>query len=179
MHESEKWKWSRSVCPTLSDPMDCSLPGSSIHGIFQARILEWGATNYAPTPKKNHISSLERSFSVLWLSFYDSLCPKCDQICSIFLFLFLVKVDFSVAHLKMPLVWACAPQTSLFPHFWKVKPRASSSRAAICVIPRCGTRTIFLCTKQLFDRTVPVICAQDVLCSVFRAMLTVHWSVVL
>ena len=31
-------------CPTLSDPMDCSLPGSSIHGIFQARVLEWGYT---------------------------------------------------------------------------------------------------------------------------------------
>ena len=31
-------------CPTLSDPMDCSLPGSSVHGIFQARVLEWGAT---------------------------------------------------------------------------------------------------------------------------------------
>ena len=30
-------------CPTFSDPMDCSLPGSSIHGIFQARVLEWGA----------------------------------------------------------------------------------------------------------------------------------------
>ena len=30
-------------CPTLSDPMDCSLPGSSIHGIFQARVLEWVA----------------------------------------------------------------------------------------------------------------------------------------
>ena len=30
-------------CPTLSDPVDCSLPGSSIHGIFQARVLEWGA----------------------------------------------------------------------------------------------------------------------------------------
>ena len=29
--------------PTLSDPMDCSLPGSSIHGTFQARVLEWGA----------------------------------------------------------------------------------------------------------------------------------------
>ena len=29
-------------CPTLCDPMDCSLPGSSIHGIFQARVLEWG-----------------------------------------------------------------------------------------------------------------------------------------
>ena len=30
-------------CPTVSDPMDCSLPGSSVHGIFQARVLEWGA----------------------------------------------------------------------------------------------------------------------------------------
>ena len=30
-------------CPALSDPMDCSLPDSSIHGIFQARVLEWGA----------------------------------------------------------------------------------------------------------------------------------------
>ena len=34
-------------CPTLSDPMDCSLPGSSIHGIFQARVLEWGATAFS------------------------------------------------------------------------------------------------------------------------------------
>ena len=30
-------------CPTLSDPMDCSLPGSSVHGIFQPGVLEWGA----------------------------------------------------------------------------------------------------------------------------------------
>ena len=30
-------------CPTLSDPMDCGLPDSSVHGIFQARVLEWGA----------------------------------------------------------------------------------------------------------------------------------------
>ena len=30
-------------CQTLRDPMDCSLPGSSVHGIFQARVLEWGA----------------------------------------------------------------------------------------------------------------------------------------
>jgi len=34
-------------CPTLSDPVDCSLPGSSIHGIFQARVLEWGATAFS------------------------------------------------------------------------------------------------------------------------------------
>ena len=31
------------LCPTFSDPMDCSLPGSSVQGIFQARLLEWGA----------------------------------------------------------------------------------------------------------------------------------------
>ena len=34
-------------CPTLSDPMDRSLPGSSIHGIFWARVLEWGATAFS------------------------------------------------------------------------------------------------------------------------------------
>jgi len=34
-------------CSTLSDPMDCSLPGSSIHGIFQARVLEWGAIAFS------------------------------------------------------------------------------------------------------------------------------------
>ena len=95
MHESEKWKCSRSVvsdssqphglqptrlphpwdspgkntgvgchlllqcmkvesqsevaqsCPTLSDPVDCSPPGSSVHGIFQARVLEWGASAFS------------------------------------------------------------------------------------------------------------------------------------
>ena len=38
-------------CPTLSDPMDCSLPGSPIHGIFQARVLEWGAIAFSKYPK--------------------------------------------------------------------------------------------------------------------------------
>jgi len=34
-------------CPTLGNPMDCSLPGSSIHGIFQARVLEWGTITFS------------------------------------------------------------------------------------------------------------------------------------
>ena len=42
-------------CLTPSDPTDCSLPGSSVHGIFQARVLEWGAI----------------AFSLLWLSVYQ------------------------------------------------------------------------------------------------------------
>ena len=45
-------------CLTLRDPMDCSLPGSSIHGIFQARVLEWGAIAFseycAEGGKQNH-----------------------------------------------------------------------------------------------------------------------------
>ena len=50
MHESEKWKWSGSVVSDSSDPMDCSLPGSSIHGIFQARVLEWVAIAFSLVP---------------------------------------------------------------------------------------------------------------------------------
>ena len=55
--KSEKWKWSRSVVPTLSNPMDCSLPDSSIHGIFQARVLEW-------VPLSSLLVNI--SFSKLW-----------------------------------------------------------------------------------------------------------------
>ena len=40
-------------CLTLSDPMDCSLPGSSIHGIFQARVLEWGAITFSDNDGKD------------------------------------------------------------------------------------------------------------------------------
>ena len=48
--EERGWKWKSEVaqsCPTLRDPVDCSPPGSSVHGILQARILEWGA---CPSP---------------------------------------------------------------------------------------------------------------------------------
>ena len=51
-------------CPTLGDPMDCTLPGSSIHGIFQARALEWGATAFS-----KHLIS---NFCYLW----PEDCPK-------------------------------------------------------------------------------------------------------
>ena len=49
-------------CPTLSDPVDCSLPGSSVRGIFQARVLEWGAIAfsewYITAIKKNVFESV-------------------------------------------------------------------------------------------------------------------------
>ena len=45
-------------CLTLSDPMDCSLPGSSVHGIFQARVLEWGAIAFSGKTAYLHIKRL-------------------------------------------------------------------------------------------------------------------------
>ena len=47
MHESENEV--AQLCPTLRDPMDCSLPGSSAHGILQARVLEWAAIAFSVT----------------------------------------------------------------------------------------------------------------------------------
>ena len=61
MHESEKWKGSLSVVSDSSHPMDCSLPGSSIHGIFQARVLEWGAIAFSGT---QHIQIQKKDISV-------------------------------------------------------------------------------------------------------------------
>ena len=55
MHESES-EVSQS-CPTPSDSMDCSLPGSSVHGIFQARVLEWGAIAFSAI-KRNAFESV-------------------------------------------------------------------------------------------------------------------------
>ena len=46
------------LCPTLCDPMDCSLPGSSIHGVFQARVLERGATAFSMDgPREHHAAA--------------------------------------------------------------------------------------------------------------------------
>ena len=50
-------------CLTLRDPMDCNLPGSSIHGIFQARVLEWGAIAFS----LNKLLLLLSHFSRVWL----------------------------------------------------------------------------------------------------------------
>ena len=66
-------------CPTLSDPMDCSLPGSSIPGIFQARVLEKGAIPFPNDQPRQHIkkqrhylankgpSSQAYGFSSVWI----------------------------------------------------------------------------------------------------------------
>ena len=61
-------------CTTLSDPMDCSPPGSSVHGIFQARVLEWGAIAFSVLPMHRglfkmylYISKHLKIFIYFWL----------------------------------------------------------------------------------------------------------------
>ena len=53
-------------CPTLSDPMDCSLPGPSIRGIFQASVLEWGAIAFSQygTNEPTYETDLEKRLKV-------------------------------------------------------------------------------------------------------------------
>ena len=50
-------------CLTPRDPMDCSLPGSSIHGIFQARVLEWGAIAFSDDQPREHIKKQRHYFA--------------------------------------------------------------------------------------------------------------------
>ena len=63
-------------CPTLSDPMDYSLPGSSIHGIFQAKVLEWVAISFSSARKlKVKVNSLShvRLLATPWTAAYQAL----------------------------------------------------------------------------------------------------------
>ena len=52
-------------CPTLRDPMDCSLPGSSIHGILQARVLEWGAIAFSDCMYINLLFTVVYKYTIL------------------------------------------------------------------------------------------------------------------
>ena len=61
-------------CPTFRNPMDCSLPGSSVHGIFQARVLEWGAIAFsAPSPSAAAAAAAAKS-----LQSCPTLCDPID-----------------------------------------------------------------------------------------------------
>ena len=66
-------------CPTLSDPMDCSPPGSSVHGIFQARVLEWDAiafSNKAASVSQFSCSIMSNSLQPHELQYARPPCPS-------------------------------------------------------------------------------------------------------
>ena len=123
------------LCLTLCDPMDCSPPGSSIHGIFQARVLEWGAMAFSvyvssvqfssvaqscPTPcdPMNHTAhqaslSITNSWSSLRLTSIESVMPSSHLIlCHPFLLLppippsIRVFSNESTLHMRWPKYWS-------------------------------------------------------------------------
>ena len=65
-------------CPTPWDPMDCSLPGSSVHGIFQARILEWVAVSYSRRSSRPRDQTLVSCISkrIVWHCAHSCLCKR-------------------------------------------------------------------------------------------------------
>ena len=62
-------------CPTLSNPMDCSPPGSSTHGIFQARVLQWGAIAFSVSLLKE---MLLKTYVRNFCRSLAKLCPLCN-----------------------------------------------------------------------------------------------------
>ena len=62
------------LCPTLRDPMDCSLPGSSVHGIFQARVLKWGAIAFFDDKPRQHIRKQRHHFADKAMVFPAVMC---------------------------------------------------------------------------------------------------------
>ena len=109
---SNAWKWKVKVksesevaqsCRTLSDPMDCSLPGSSVHGIFQARVLEWGAI----TPQFVYPFTYRPAFE--WFPFfYELYCYKHICIC------------IQIYKHKFLLLWDKALEMELLSHIWSI-----------------------------------------------------------
>ena len=81
-------------CPTLSDPVDCSLPGSSIHGIFQARVLEWGAIAF----------STSQSALVIYLTVSTFINVKC---CLMVLLIFVSLMTNNVGQLSTYFLAIC------------------------------------------------------------------------
>ena len=67
-------------CPTLSDPMDCSPPGFSVHGIFQARVLEWGAIAFSAKPLGKYIYFCMYAAAAAAAKLLQSCPTLCDPI---------------------------------------------------------------------------------------------------
>ena len=71
-------------CLTLRDPMDCSTPGSSVHGIFQARVLEWGASAFSAMYFIHSINSVYMSIPISPSIPHPSFPLQCPCICSLY-----------------------------------------------------------------------------------------------
>ena len=71
------------LCPTLIDPMDCSPPGFSVHGVFQARVLEWGAIAFSLITREMQIKSTTR-YHLSGQNVYACLCSIMSESLQLF-----------------------------------------------------------------------------------------------
>ena len=103
-------------CPTLRDPMDCSPPGSSIHGIFQARVLEWGAIAFSSFCLAAAAAKLRQ------------LCPTlCDPVdCSL-----PGSSVHGIFHARV-LEWGAIAFSGDFPYFLQFKSEFGNKELMIC-----------------------------------------------
>ena len=112
-------------CPTLCDPMDCSPPGSSVHGILQARILEWTAISFSrgsSQPRdQTWVSCIAGRFFTIWVtrgalanSFSDPKGKTCLQSLR-------KNLPVHKASLEAPFLVL----KTLFPSSWEIKSRAA------------------------------------------------------
>ena len=67
-------------CPTLSDPMNCSLPGSSVHGIFQARVLEWGAIAFSEASICRRVNLTFQNYPLLSVLVTEPICKPTNRL---------------------------------------------------------------------------------------------------
>ena len=92
MHQSESEV--AQLCPTLSNPMDCSLPGSSIHGIFLAGVLEWGAIAFSEERARKlfFLTRKETERTYCFTTVGDQTCSLLESllkvVCKSFIFIF-------------------------------------------------------------------------------------------
>ena len=78
------WKWKVKVlstqsCLTLWDPMEWSLSGSSVHGILQARILEWAAISFSRGDQETQVSCIAGRFFTIWATREAVSCMSSSQ----------------------------------------------------------------------------------------------------
>ena len=105
------------LCPTLCDPVDCSPPGSSVHGILQARILEWVAILFSMVvPKWLYSNSIIFSMCISW----HSSIKKSISISLSHFFGIVMKWSESLSHVWLfETSWTVACQASLSMEFYR------------------------------------------------------------
>ena len=100
MHERKSESQVTQSCTTLNDPMDCSLPGSSVPGIFQARVLEWGAIAFS-------MPSVRRGFNSSWPS------SQWPQHFPLYMFILSLRMGKGHGSLLFQGQWSCSKAVSL------------------------------------------------------------------